>query len=919
MLGIQKQFNSYDDNEYQNENNDRIGNSTRSNMTREINLSLEKSILQQLPVMSTAAFMIQDIEETSGRMVDFRQYLLNRIDNDELSYPLPSAMVLAIKPNALNIHILSYPNWPLAFLSPTSFSRLKLPLGLSVIAHEFGIYYENTNKEKISYINKSKYNDTYTSINMSNRKHGSGNKKLLWCHGLGTVILSCRIQLNKNSRSTMVFNNNTTLVPSVTLMVSTPQAAVLLAFESKLIMKTEKKISSDKDRIEKSMKELSDITELDYDELNGIILSLCHHTLPLLSKRKNSNQDDVYYLSDSLLSGALGGVMEGESLVACKVNAESTINVLHEKLIRTWRNSMIDACIIRTLKNICREGSSEFVDPKGNKLKTTMTTTAICAIVKRSLETKSLLVLLFQEEIIGRCNFLVKQGVIDIIRGFISSQSHESSFGYSYLPVETSSFDSSTTHINRKLLEDEVNDVAIARQNSNKSNSPKYGQELFIQLCDVLNVNHSKGNIKSDYNNYRISKEAFTRSFVKWMSSVKFDSAVSMQNQPVQLPLQSISPNKNDFSLDTSIASVKSSRDDYESKNRDRRRDPYFQSARPSNNSKSSPSQQRGEYGMINTVGNKISKLCILNMKLSYVYQASLQQIDKLKRQHRRTFGLDNLSKVYDAQNESTDRHSIHHYRCPDGDEDIYDINRTVFENLPVHLIRLVLKSFFAIQEDCGSEECISDPSVVDEKLKIHSNDSSSASSDNMYGYQIGEDDMKGTSVVELKSEYASSSVQISLLANSGDKRSQTDCVRAVHDMSASELPTEPSLQSSLDMYHLHGVDNMSKEELTRQIASLWGVPVKISEHRVNSLQRLSYKKGPRNTAVDTNRCKDAYRENDIDGEEDIDIPVSHFQAIQAYKNTNASVLFFLNLLDHINGKKNESKFSQGKFINCSF
>ena len=233
------------------------------------------------------------------------------------------------------------------------------------------------------------------------------------------------------------------------------------------------------------------------DELNGIILSLCHHTLPLLSKRKNSKKDDVYYLSDSLLSGALGGVREGESLVACKVDAKSTVNVLHEKLIRTWRNSMIDACIIRTLKEICREGSSEFVDPKGNKLKTTMSTIAICAMVKRSLETKSLLVLLFQEEIIGRCNFLVKRGVIDIIRGFTSSQSHESSFGYSYLPIEISSFDSSTAHINREILEDEVDDVSISRQNSNKSNSPKYGQELFMQLCDVLHVNHSEGNIKS--------------------------------------------------------------------------------------------------------------------------------------------------------------------------------------------------------------------------------------------------------------------------------------------------------------------------------------------------------------------------------------------------------------------------------------
>ena len=206
-------------------------------------------------------------------------------------------------------------------------------------------------------------------------------------------------------------------------------------------------------------------------------------------------------------------------------------------------------------------------------------------------------------------------------------------------------------------------------------------------------------------------------------------------------------------------------------------------------------------------------------MKLSCVYQASLVQINKLKRQHHRTFGLENLSKVCNSWNESIDGHSVPHFNRPDGAEDIHHINRTVFENLPVRLIRLVLKAFFALKEDFGSEDHMSSPSVVDEKLKFCSNDKTTALSDNTCGYQISEDNRKAENVTEHRSEYTSPPRGISPLGNSGDIRLLTKHAHVVQDTNARELPTGPSIQSSHDVYNLYGIENMSKEELKNQIA----------------------------------------------------------------------------------------------------
>ena len=93
-------------------------------------------------------------------------------------------------------------------------------------------------------------------------------------------------------------------------------------------------------------------------------------------------------------------------------------------------------------------------------------------------------------------------------------------------------------------------------------------------------------------------------------------------------------------------------------------------------------------------------------------------------------------------------------------------------------------------------------------------------------------------------------------------------------------------------------------------------------ERRVKSLLLLSDRIGlchidadsDSDSDLDLDRCKDGRRDKDIDREEDINVPISHFQALQTCKNPNASAQFFLNLLDHLNGDKKKNELSQGKY-----
>ena len=120
----------------------------------------------------------------------------------------------------------------------------------------------------------------------------------------------CRIHLNRFPRQNPAFNSNFsnfTVLSTVTLVVTTPQATVLLAFDTKSVHTKILSHNNLQEKIEKSFNDLRIITGMSDEELRSTILTLCDSSLPLLNVRFNEEKRECYSLSDQLLNGSLGG------------------------------------------------------------------------------------------------------------------------------------------------------------------------------------------------------------------------------------------------------------------------------------------------------------------------------------------------------------------------------------------------------------------------------------------------------------------------------------------------------------------------------------------------------------------------------------------------------------------------------------
>lgn len=93
---------------------------------------------------------------------------------------------------------------------------------------------------------------------------------------------------------------------------------------------------------------------------------------------------------------------------------------------------MIDACITRTLKQVARERTGDFIDNTGASLTSVLLLDELGKLVRGILERKTLLTLVLSEEVAERCDWLVSKGCIEMVEG-INSPVSLRSIGYCYL------------------------------------------------------------------------------------------------------------------------------------------------------------------------------------------------------------------------------------------------------------------------------------------------------------------------------------------------------------------------------------------------------------------------------------------------------------------------------------------------------
>ena len=209
--------------------------------------------------------------------------------------------------------------------------------------------------------------------------------RLIWCHTASTAVLSVNL---KNHSKAYVH-------------ASVPQATVLMAFRS---------VST----LFLSVRQLCEVTGLNLNEIQQLVASLSHEIAPLLMYhpictnqikhastavyttpprsasqssgkasyngntpsphqylRKNSQTssipstgvtyDDSFSVNENLMKGILGGLSESFPLVTAPegLSVSSSSDSLlaaagGTRYLRSWRNELIDACIVRILKVAAR-------------------------------------------------------------------------------------------------------------------------------------------------------------------------------------------------------------------------------------------------------------------------------------------------------------------------------------------------------------------------------------------------------------------------------------------------------------------------------------------------------------------------------------------------------------------------------------
>eukprot|EP01034_Spumella_vulgaris_P021920 gene21920-27998_t len=358
--------------------------------------------------------------------------------------------------------------------------------------------------------------------------HPTSLKKLIWCHGAGTVL----VQASLNSSS------------HAYVMATEPQAALLMAFNEK--------VSESETRLVWSFNQLRALLNLDAAELCTLIATLVTDELPIMDVLvedalvDNSTpiasalfQQASYRLSDRFLSGMLRASDPSRPLMLSSViNSNDVMNDSDQDTHSLlgghsgahshdgWRNELVDACIVRTLKEVAVRNSGEFhqkpaaktsKNDKSSKSVLTAKYSALsldtlCDRVRRSLEDRCNVV---AEDVVRRTERLVSTGLIDKVVG---NRETFRSVAYTYLSDATT--EKSTAHTSSLPPLPLTPSRGASSSFTPPSQAAVSGQDLFDHLRIVLNIHTLPHTARGKGG---INKQVFKSSFIAWILSTKCD------------------------------------------------------------------------------------------------------------------------------------------------------------------------------------------------------------------------------------------------------------------------------------------------------------------------------------------------------------------------------------------------------------
>ena len=263
-----------------------------------------------------------------------------------------------------------------------------------------------------------------------------------------------------------------------------------------------------------------------------------------MSHTGDIGMDDVFVLNPELLKGSLGGLSEHAPIVLAVegLSVHSSSDSLlaaagGSRSARSWRNELIDACIVRTLKIACRtsinrSSSSSSSPPPAPATGESSQSKAVPADLLYS-QTKEILsdrngLVATAEDIIRRAERLVSAGIIKKINSrsetfrsvaycYFSDDEEESPSPPLKVSVATSRVMQAELGSNRKsILRISVNPLESPQDIINAEDGGKVvGEDLYHRLRDVLNIKRLPDNAPG------ISQQLFIFKFIEWISTTK--------------------------------------------------------------------------------------------------------------------------------------------------------------------------------------------------------------------------------------------------------------------------------------------------------------------------------------------------------------------------------------------------------------
>ena len=437
-------------------------------------------------------------------------------------------------------------------------------------------------------------------------------RRLTWCHTASTVTLSVRL------------NNHL----KVHIHSSVPQAILLLAYRGAcadsltvrdictatgLSLREVQKllISASNKSAPILVHQPASVTLLSYRSGIPAIYSTPprHRSLPQHTTRRVSEgyyslptssprgismshtgdigMDDVFVLNPELLKGSLGGLSEHAPIVLAVegLSVHSSSDSLlaatgGSRSARSWRNELIDACIVRTLKIACRtsinssSSSSNSSPPPATVAGENSHSKAVPADLLYS-QTKEILsdrngLVATAEDIIRRAERLVSAGIIKKINSrsetfrsvaycYFSEDEEESPSPPLKVSAATSRVMQADLGSNRKsALRISVNPLESPQDIISAEDGGKVvGEDLYHRLRDVLNIKRLPDNTPG------ISQQLFIFKFIEWISTTKCcvmgHSAVMQSDGSSSLsPCRDTDPLTSSLAFSTTSSSVPS-------------------------------------------------------------------------------------------------------------------------------------------------------------------------------------------------------------------------------------------------------------------------------------------------------------------------------------------------------------------------